>query len=70
LKPVGFGRIIRDEDGNVIDIILPDDDDEDEEEQEDEDEVKEFAPVEAKTDIVRGEWWTPNQTFPTRRRRR
>lgn len=53
LKPVGFGRIIRDEDGNVIDIILPDDDDEDEEEQEDEDEVKEFAPVEAKTDIVR-----------------
>jgi len=61
---VSYGRIIRDEDGNVIDIILDDDD-------EDEDEAKtgaveregrgalnpkeEYVPerVEAKTDVVR-----------------
>ncbi len=58
MTPVGFGRIIRDEDGNVIDIILPDDDDDEapaDQEDYDEDAEKEFAPVEAKTDIVRGE---------------
>jgi len=54
LKPVGFGRIIRDDDGNVIDIILPDDDEEDQGEREDDDDdVPQPAPVEAKTDIVR-----------------
>lgn len=57
---VGFGRIVRDEEGNVIDIII----DGDEEEQEDsgikplnppEEDEFEPAPVQAKTQVVRGE---------------
>ncbi|KIR67444.1 nucleolar protein 16 [Cryptococcus bacillisporus CA1873] len=49
---VGFGQIIRDEEGNVIDIII----DEDEQEQGEQIEVdveKEMGPVEAKTEVVK-----------------
>lgn len=49
---VGFGRIIRDEEGNVIDIII----DEDEQKQGEQIEVdveKEMGPVEAKTEVVK-----------------
>ncbi|ORY35336.1 ribosomal large subunit biogenesis-related protein [Naematelia encephala] len=55
---VGYGRIIRDEQGNVVDIVLPEDEasqdgdiameDDDEEEEEKEERV-----VEGKTDVVR-----------------
>ncbi|KGB77857.1 nucleolar protein 16 [Cryptococcus deuterogattii 99/473] len=49
---VGFGRIIRDEEGNVIDIII----DEDEQEQEEQIKVheeKEIGLIEAKTEVVK-----------------
>jgi len=54
---VGYGRIIRDDEGNVIDIILPEDD----EVVDDggfEMDAEELAPVEAKTAVVKGksEW--------------
>lgn len=60
---VGFGRIIRDEEGNVIDIII-DGEEEEEEKEEDkrwgkplnpEDDGVKKAPVPAKTQVVRGE---------------
>ncbi|KAK8854955.1 nucleolar protein 16 [Kwoniella newhampshirensis] len=51
---VGFGRIIRDEEGNVVDIVI---DEEEQEEKEDEemfnDEEYEPAVVEGKTEVVR-----------------
>jgi nucleolar protein 16 len=59
---VSYGRIIRDDAGNVVDIIL----DEEDEEAEGEDEGREAlnpeeeyvpAPVEAKTDVVRCEFF-------------
>lgn len=49
---VGFGRIIRDEEGNVINIII----DEDEQEQEEQIKVheeKEIGLIEAKTEVVK-----------------
>lgn len=46
----GYGQIVRDEDGNVIDIILPD---EKEEEEEDEEESRVGKKVEAKTAIAK-----------------
>ncbi|OWZ62724.1 nucleolar protein 16 [Cryptococcus neoformans] len=49
---VGFGQIIRDEEGNVIDIII-DEDEEKQEEQIEVDEEKEREPVEAKTEVVK-----------------
>ncbi|KAE8540252.1 nucleolar protein 16 [Cryptococcus gattii VGV] len=49
---VGFGRIIRDEEGNVIDIII-DEDEQEQEEQIEVDEEKEMGPVEAKTEVVK-----------------
>jgi len=55
--PKGFGRIIRDEEGNVIDIILAEEGDE-EAVEEDGDAVmepEESRNVEAKTDVVRCE---------------
>ena len=62
---VGYGRIVRDEEGNVIDIILPEDEappalanadvEVDEEEEEDGPRV-----VEAKTDVVRCEFDIPS----------
>lgn len=60
---VGYGRIVRDEEGNVIDIILPEDEapsananiEEEDEEEEDGPRV-----VEAKTDVVRCEFATPS----------
>lgn len=51
---VGYGRIIRDEDGNVIDIILPEDEKTEETVEEEEEEEKERV-VEAKTDVVKCE---------------
>lgn len=50
---VGFGRIIRDEEGNVIDIIIDEDEEKQEEEQIEVDEEKELEPVEAKTEVVK-----------------
>jgi hypothetical protein len=59
---VSYGRIIRDDAGNVVDIIL----DEEDEEAEEKDEGREAlnpeeeyvpAPVEAKTDVVRCEYF-------------
>jgi len=57
---VSYGRIIRDDEGNVVDIILDEDDKQEEEEGDggqrplnDEEEVFEPEPVEAKTDVVR-----------------
>ena len=53
---VGYGRIVRDEEGNVIDIILPEDEEKAEKaekEEEGEESDAEPAPVEAKTDVVR-----------------
>lgn len=61
---VGYGRIVRDEDGNVIDIIIDGEDEEKEKEEEEsrwgkplnpEDDGFEKAPVQAKTQVVRGE---------------
>ncbi|ADV21396.1 nucleolar protein 16 [Cryptococcus gattii Ru294] len=49
---VGFGRIIRDEEGNVIDIII-DEDEQEQEEQIEVDEEKKMGPVEAKTEVVK-----------------
>ncbi|WVO19573.1 nucleolar protein 16 [Cryptococcus decagattii] len=49
---IGFGRIIRDEEGNVIDIII-DEDEQEPEEQMEVDEEKEMGPVEAKTEVVK-----------------
>ncbi|KAL0252965.1 nucleolar protein 16 [Cryptococcus tetragattii IND107] len=49
---VGFGRIIRDEERNVIDIII-DEDEQEQEEQIEVDEEKEMGPVEAKTEVVK-----------------
>jgi nucleolar protein 16 len=55
----GFGKIVRDEKGNVVDIILPEDDDQETQEAEvDEDEDEENAanpikPVQAKTEVVK-----------------
>jgi nucleolar protein 16 len=49
---VGFGRIIRDEEGNVVDIII---DEEPEQDDEQEEEVQR-EPVLAKTDVVKCEW--------------
>jgi len=58
---VGYGRIVRDEEGNVIDIILPEDDEvvagESAEQVPEEDEAEEVKHVEAKTDVVRCEWF-------------
>ncbi|OWZ56056.1 nucleolar protein 16 [Cryptococcus neoformans] len=50
---VGFGQIIRDEEGNVIDIIIDEDEEKQEEEQIEVDEEKEREPVEAKTEVVK-----------------
>jgi nucleolar protein 16 len=46
----GYGQIVRDADGNVIDIILPE-----EPEEEEEDSDREVPKVEAKTDIAKSE---------------
>jgi len=60
-KVTTFGRIIRDEDGNVIDIIIDEPEDKDEEEEQgrwkplNEAEDKEVETVEAKTEVVKGE---------------
>jgi hypothetical protein len=59
IPKVSYGRIIRDDAGNVIDIILDDDEDKEEEEEGGRGEAlnpeKEYVPerVEAKTDVVR-----------------
>jgi bifunctional N-acetylglucosamine-1-phosphate-uridyltransferase/glucosamine-1-phosphate-acetyltransferase GlmU-like protein len=56
---VGYGRIVRDEEGNVIDIILPEEEEGAQVGQEQEDEEEEetgVKVVEAKTDVVRCEW--------------
>ena len=50
---VGYGRIVRDEEGNVIDIILPEDDEDQEDVDQEEEEMK---TVEARTDVVRCEF--------------
>jgi bifunctional N-acetylglucosamine-1-phosphate-uridyltransferase/glucosamine-1-phosphate-acetyltransferase GlmU-like protein len=47
----GYGQIIRDAEGNVIDIILPE-----EPQEEDDDEEKELPKVEAKTAIAKSEY--------------
>lgn len=47
----GYGQIVRDADGNVIDIILPDEPQDDED-----DEDKELPKVEAKTAIAKSEY--------------
>lgn len=58
---VGYGRIIRDEEGNVIDIILPEDDETEPVSNAgksglvEHDEVEKERKVEAKTDVVRCE---------------
>ena len=62
--PVGHGRILRDESGNVIGVELPEDDEEAEEDQDGmlsppppdamEDWVTDLPSVPAKTDVVRG----------------
>lgn len=59
---VGFGRIIRDDEGNVIDIIIDGEDEEEKMDVVDEDkwtplndEEVEGKVVQAKTDVVRGE---------------
>ncbi|WVQ85708.1 nucleolar protein 16 [Cryptococcus sp. DSM 104549] len=52
---VGFGRIIRDEEGNVVDIVIDEDEEAEKEDEEmvEEAEEREFVPVEAKTEVVR-----------------
>lgn len=52
---VGFGQIIRDAEGNVIDIILPEEDEQEGEAQGEatDEENAPLAPVKAKTDVVR-----------------
>ncbi|WVR07347.1 nucleolar protein 16 [Kwoniella sp. DSM 27419] len=54
---VGFGRIIRDEEGNVVDIIIDEEDDEqagdEPSHQAFQDDEEEYAPVEGKTEVVR-----------------
>ncbi|EJT51510.1 ribosomal large subunit biogenesis-related protein [Trichosporon asahii var. asahii CBS 2479] len=61
---IGFGRIVRDEEGNVIDIIIDGEEDEKEEKEEDkrwgkplnpEEDEFEKAPVQAKTQVVRAD---------------
>lgn len=47
----GYGQIIRDAEGNVIDIILPE-----EPQEEDDDEDKELPKVEAKTAIAKSQY--------------
>ena len=47
----GYGQIVRDAEGNIVDIILPEKP-EDEEEEDD----KEMPKVEAKTDIAKSEY--------------
>ena len=46
----GYGQIVRDAEGNIVDIILPE-----EPEDEEKDEDKEVPKVEAKTDIAKSE---------------
>lgn len=59
----GYGRIVRDAKGNVVDVILPEDDNEEEAGKEGEtvgedsdEEEKEVAPVPAKTDVVKSRY--------------
>ena len=57
----GYGRIVRDAEGNVIDVILPEDEDEakageDAAEDSGEEGAKEMAPVPAKTEVVKSEY--------------
>jgi len=53
---VGYGRIVRDEEGNVIDIIMPEEEETGVVAQEtNEDAEEEVKHVEAKTDVVRCE---------------
>ena len=56
----GFGRIVRDAEGNVIDVILPEDDEQaNAAESEDEDELDtEGKTVPAKTEVVKSEFMT------------
>lgn len=67
---VGYGRIVRDEQGNVIDIILPEDESggadegEDVDEDEEEEEEEEERVVQAKTDVVRCKSPFILQTYP------
>lgn len=53
----GYGRIVRDAEGNVVDVILPEDDEEAKEgediEEVDSEEEKEVAPKPAKTEVVK-----------------
>lgn len=51
---VGFGRIIRDEEGNVVDIII--DEEPEQEDAQDDEEEPQREPVLAKTDVVMCEW--------------
>lgn len=62
---VGFGRIVRDAEGNVIDIIIDGEEEETQEKEEEsrwgkplnpEEDAFEKAPVQAKTQVVRGEY--------------
>lgn len=51
--PAGFGRIIRDEEGNVIDIILAEEDEEEAARSEDEEDQR-VQKVEGKTEVAKG----------------
>lgn len=53
---VGYGRIVRDEEGNVIDIIIPEETDG----EENHEEVEEDEVVRGTTDLVRCEWCFPS----------
>jgi nucleolar protein 16 len=60
---VGYGRIIRDDEGNVIDIILPEDEagqDAEDQEVHEEEEEEEPRVVEAKTEVVRCTSYCPD----------
>ena len=51
---VGYGRIVRDDDGNVVDVIIPEDEaDREEGVDEDMEDDEQFEGVGGKTDVVR-----------------
>lgn len=53
-KVTGYGQIVRDAEGNIIDVIIPEDDEEDAEGVEEEEEPKKLKKVEAKTKVAKG----------------